>query len=91
MVRTRAATSRSAAVLPDARSETHGCSLTASARAAARLERLDFGALSPILVLFGFARTMAINVPVISGPDPGAIPGGSTILSRLSAGERGAD
>ncbi|GAA0626136.1 hypothetical protein GCM10009422_23600 [Brevundimonas kwangchunensis] len=45
----------------------------------------------PIFVLSGFARTMAINVPVISGPDPGAIPGGSTILSRLSAGERGAD
>jgi len=38
------------------------------------------------LEVFGFARTIAINALVISGPDPGAIPGGSTIfLPALSA------
>src|SRR5690606_18144011 len=39
-----------------------------------------------ILVLSGFAPTMEINALVISGPDPGAIPGGSTkSLPALSA------
>jgi hypothetical protein len=33
--------------------------------------------------MFGFARTMAINGCVISGLDPGAVPGGSTIFSNL--------
>ena len=47
---------------------------------------LDTTARGPILKLFGFARTMAINALVISGPDPGAIPGGSTnFFPALSA------
>ena len=37
----------------------------------------------------GLAPDMAINALVISGPDPGAIPGGSTISSRVSAGGAG--
>ena len=41
--------------------------------------------------MYGFARTMAINARVISEPDPGAIPGGSTTLSRVIGGDRGAD
>jgi len=32
----------------------------------------------PILILSGLARSMEINALVISGLDPGAIPGGST-------------
>ena len=43
----------------------------------------------PILDGFGLARTMEINARVISGLDPGAIPGGSTILSRVIAGSEG--
>jgi len=40
----------------------------------------------------GLGRTMAINVPAISGPDPGAIPGGSTISPRvIRRAEFGAD
>lgn len=41
--------------------------------------------MAPILGVSGFARTMAIKALVISGPDPGAIPGGSTISPALSA------
>ena len=36
----------------------------------------------------GFDPTMEINARVISGLDPGAIPGGSTNLSRVIAGKR---
>jgi len=39
----------------------------------------------------GLAPDMAINALVISGPDPGAIPGGSTIFPALSAEAYGAD
>jgi hypothetical protein len=34
---------------------------------------------------------MAIKALVISGPDPGAIPGGSTIFPRVIGGRYGAD
>jgi hypothetical protein len=34
---------------------------------------------------------MEINAHIISGLDPGAIPGGSTNTSRVIAGEHGAD
>ncbi len=36
--------------------------------------------IAPILDLSGFGPTMEINAHVISGLDPGAIPGGSTNL-----------
>src|SRR4051812_42445527 len=39
-----------------------------------------------ILAGFGFARTMAINGCVISGLDPGAVPGGSTKIPRVRFG-----
>ena len=38
---------------------------------------------APILGLFGASRTMDINALVISGSDPGAVPGGSTKILRL--------
>jgi hypothetical protein len=46
----------------------------------AEAENLGFYSVSaaPILGLSGFARTMAINGCVISGSDPGAVPGAST-------------
>lgn len=37
------------------------------------------------LMVFGATRTMAINAPVISGSDPGAVPGGSTNTPSLGA------
>jgi hypothetical protein len=43
----------------------------------------------PILSVPGLAPDMAINALVISGPDPGAIPGGSTNRSRSSREMRG--
>jgi hypothetical protein len=47
---------------------------------------LEGGVAHTILILLGFARAMAINAPVISGPDPGANPGGSTnFFPALSA------
>ncbi len=42
---------------------------------------LLFLGLVPILKLS--LRTMAINARVITGPDPGAVPGGSTIFSSV--------
>src|ERR1700761_2900911 len=54
-------------------------------RPLARAFPLNPGA--PILGLSGFGRTMEINALVISGLDPGAIPGGSTKSSSgLSPG-----
>ncbi len=51
----------------------------------------DFGALTAAvlatenkqLILRLLARTMDINARVISGSDPGAVPGGSTNIRRL--------
>ena len=39
----------------------------------------------PIFEASGFARTMDINAQVISGSDPGAVPGGSTNTRSLGA------
>ena len=47
--------------------------------------RLQYAPRAPILNLFGFARTMAINAPVISGSDPGAVPGDSTNTPSFGA------
>jgi hypothetical protein len=41
------------------------------------------------LHLFGFARAMTINGCVISGLDPGAVPGGSTKIPRERASRGG--
>ena len=52
----------------------------AQGRAIKDVEDLPFKSASPSPILnpSGFARTMEINAHVISGLDPGAIPGGST-------------
>ena len=39
----------------------------------------------PIFEASGFARTMDINAQVISGSDPGAVPGDSTTNPSLGA------
>jgi hypothetical protein len=44
--------------------------------------------IGPILAGYGLVRTMEINARVISGLDPGAIPGGSTTFSlRVIGGD----
>lgn len=66
-----------------------GCNkraLSISSPDARPLDRpLQGGGGPPILSLSGFARTMDINAQVISGSDPGAVPGGSTIHPSLGA------
>ena len=65
----------------------------AQGRAIKDVEDLPFKSASPSPILnpSGFARTMEINAHVISGLDPGAIPGGSTKSSQVIAGKHGAD
>ena len=43
----------------------------------------------PIFNLFGASRAMDINAHVITGSDPGAVPGGSTKITSL--GDHGAE
>ena len=78
-------TARVITLFPEAFPGPLGLSLTGKALATARLFRFRSGR----LIFKEFSGTMVINVRVISGSDPGAVPGGST--NSLSFAGRGAE